>query len=117
MRRRDRGGRERRRHPRYALDVDVDYRLDDSYLYSRASNLSELGIFLVTARPAPRGTELELRFKVPGDEGVLEVAGEVMWVDRGGDGRQPGMGIRFLEPTAELRERIRTLIRTMAYLE
>jgi len=108
---------DRRRQPRHPARFDVDFRASDSYLYSRASNISELGIFVVTASPVPPGTRIHLRFGSAGDGTPIEIAGEVRWIDRGGSGREPGMGVRFVDPSLEFRARIKALIRTIAYLE
>jgi type IV pilus assembly protein PilZ len=110
-------GEERRLHPRHPVKIDVNYRRGETYLYSRTENLSELGIFLVSKEPLERKTKLELRFSAPEGGHPIEVTGEVVWVDKGGGGRSPGMGIRFVDPSPEVRERIKSLIRTIAYLE
>lgn len=111
------GDRDRRRQPRHPVRLDVDFRAGDSYLYSRASNISEFGIFVVTADPAPPGTRVHLRFGSAGGGPPLEIEGEVRWIDRGDPRRDPGMGIRFIDPSLEFRSRIKALIRTIAYLE
>jgi uncharacterized protein (TIGR02266 family) len=111
------GDLDRRRLPRHPVRLDVDFRAGDTYLYSRTSNLSELGVFVVSPRPEPPGTRVHLRIGSPGDGAPLELEGEVRWIDPGAPGREPGMGIRFLAPTAEVRARVKALIRTIAYLE
>ncbi|MDD5309301.1 MAG: PilZ domain-containing protein [Deltaproteobacteria bacterium] len=108
---------ERRVTERHPVRVDVNYRHGDTYLFSTSKDVSELGIFLVSATPLPRGSSLELRFGAGEGGESIDVAGEVMWVEPGGMGRDPGMGVRFSNPSPEMRERIRSLIRTMAYLE
>jgi uncharacterized protein (TIGR02266 family) len=108
---------DRRHLQRHPVRLDVDLQTGDAFLYSRTSNLSELGVFVVSATPSAPGTRVHLRFGTPGDGGPLEIEGEVRWIDRGGGGREPGMGIRFVEPTVEVRAQIKALIRTIAYLE
>ena len=108
---------ERREQPRHTIRLDVNYRHGDNYLFSRSSNLSEMGIFLVTDAPMSTGTKLELRFAVQGDDNPIEVMGVVVWIDPGTDGAEPGMGIRFLDPSEDTKRRVKALIRTMAYLE
>jgi uncharacterized protein (TIGR02266 family) len=108
---------ERRREPRHAIKIDVNYSFGESYLYSRSGNISEMGIFLLSNEPLARGTRIELRFAVPGEPDPLRVMGEVRWIVHPGAGQEPGMGVQFLDPTDEFRDRVRELIRTMAYLE
>jgi len=108
---------ERRSQVRHAAEIDVNYRGDDTYLFCRSSNISELGIFLVVDEPAAPGTYLALKFAAaPGAE-PIRVTGEVMWAVPPGAGRTPGMGVRFVDPSAETRERIRSLIRTIAVID
>ncbi len=107
---------ERRVFPRHSAKIDVNYRRGENYLFSHTENLSELGIFLVSKEPLDKGTEIELRFLPPGGD-PIEITGVVTWVERGGQGKQPGMGVRFLDPSPKIRERIKSLIRTIAYLE
>ena len=108
---------ERRREPRHALKIDVNYIHDETYLYSHTGNISEMGIFLLTEQPLPVDTKIELRFAAPGQPEPLRVQGEVRWVVHPGSGAPAGMGIKFVDPTDEFRQRVRELIRTMAYLE
>ena len=62
-------------------------------------NLSTLGAYLATPRPAMRGGTL--RMQVPLEEGEVEVQGLVMWNNVPGNLRRPnvavGMGVRFTE--------------------
>jgi len=97
--------------------LEVNYRCGDTYLFSRSSNLSELGIFLTTPTPLDKGTRIELSFALPGEPEPIRIPGEVVWVLRAAPGVEPGMGVRFIDPGPEMRSRIKSIIRTMAYLE
>jgi type IV pilus assembly protein PilZ len=108
---------EKRSQPRHAVRLEVNYRCGDTYLFSRSSNLSEMGIFLTTPTPLSKGTQLELDFADPGFDEPIRVLGEVMWTLGAGPGVEPGMGVRFIDPSPETRARVKALIRTMAYLE
>lgn len=109
---------ERRRSGRYDVTWPVDCEGEDTFLYAAIANISAMGIFVRTIEPLEIGSELTLRFAPsapPGEPFVLR--GAVQWVNR--DVRSspnPGMGIRFVELTAEDRERIVDVIRTIAYL-
>jgi len=107
---------DRRRDTRHEARLEVNYRRGDTYLFSRSSNISELGIFLMTNEPLLSGAIIELRFNTPRGQEQIEVTGEVMWVDPGEDS-EAGMGIRFINTSDEVRRRIKTLIRTVAYLD
>jgi type IV pilus assembly protein PilZ len=114
----DAAGAERREHERFETSVAVDYASGDTFLFAYLKNISEMGIFIRSNDPLPVGTHLRLRFHV--DEGdPLVLAGEVTWVNaykEGGDNLNPGMGVRFMTLTAERREQVVALVRTVAYL-
>jgi uncharacterized protein (TIGR02266 family) len=110
---------EHRRAPRVLVDLEVDYALEDNYLFAYIKNISATGIFVRTTTPEQPGTRLNLRF-TPDDSGPIEVEGEVIWINpfRPGvaDNLHPGMGIRFVDLDDETRERLLELVRRFAYL-
>lgn len=117
-------GRERRLSERVLVDLEVDYKHDDTFLFAYITDISVMGIFVRTTTPEPPGTRLNLRFQ-PKSAGwpqgeTFELEGQVIWVNpfRGDsvDNRNPGMGIQFVDLTEEQRERIKQLVRTFAYL-
>ena len=109
---------DRREHTRYDTSIAVDYASGDTFLFAYLQNISEMGIFIRTNEPLRIGTELRLRFHVDeGDPLVLE--GEVTWINpykQTGENLNPGMGVRFKSLTAEGREQVVALVRTVAYL-
>ncbi len=114
-----RAGHERRQWERVLVDLEVDYRSDETFLFAYITDISQMGIFVRTVTPEPAGTRLNLRFCPPG-MGVLECEGVVIWINpyRPGDRENlnPGMGVQFIDLTAEQRERLKRLVRTFAYL-
>ena len=112
-------GSERRTQDRHSVRIEVNYRHDDTYLFtrSRSDNLSEHGIFLVAEDALPVGSRITLQFSHAGEAEPTSVDGEVVWVKETSRGRTLGMGIRFVNPAVEVRRRVQTLIRTMAYLD
>jgi type IV pilus assembly protein PilZ len=112
-------GIERRRYERFETSISVDYSSGDTFLYSYIQNISEMGIFIRSEEPLPIGTALALRFSPDGQE-AIELAGEVAWVNPFrpfGDNLNPGMGVRFSSLSPDMRERIVSLVRTVAYLK
>jgi type IV pilus assembly protein PilZ len=114
-----RAGRDRRQWERVLVDLEVDYRSDDTFLFAYITDISQMGIFVRTVTPEPPGTRLNLRFCPPG-LGVLELEGVVIWINpyRPGDRENlnPGMGVQFVDLTLEQRDRLKRLVRTFAYL-
>jgi type IV pilus assembly protein PilZ len=118
----DRRGADRRIHERVLVDLEVDYRAAETFLFAYITDISAMGIFVRTNSPEPKGARLNLRFCTPTEFGgeLMEIEGEVIWVNplRPGDPdhRQPGMGIEFVDLTSHQREQIMRLVRTVAYL-
>jgi type IV pilus assembly protein PilZ len=111
-------GIERRRYERFETSISVDYSSGDTFLFSYIQNISEMGIFIRSDDPFPVGTTLALRF-APVGQPAIDLDGEVAWVNPYrpfGDNPNPGMGVRFRGLTPEMRERVVSLVRTVAYL-
>src|SRR4051794_21920901 len=116
---RRRTGADRRVHARVTVDIEVDYKSADNFLFAYITDISAMGIFIRTNVPEPPGTRLNLCFTPPGGP-QLNLEGRVMWVNpyRPGsyDNINPGMGVQFIELTAEHREQMVTLFRPFASL-
>jgi uncharacterized protein (TIGR02266 family) len=112
---------ERRVAPRVLVDLDVDYRSEDTYLFASSRDISETGIFVRTIEPLPPGTQLNLRFRPDDDHDVLELEGEVIWVNPYRPDAlanlDPGMGVRFVPMRTAVRNRLLELIRRIAYID
>jgi type IV pilus assembly protein PilZ len=109
---------DRRTDDRYDVEWAVDCVASDTFLFASITNISAMGIFVTTTEPLKRGTRLLLTFAPPGGTS-FKLEGTVAWVNvvrEGGDNPNPGMGIRFINLTAAMRERLVEEIRTIAYL-
>ena len=115
-----RKGRERRLVERVLVDLEVDYRCEDTFLFAYITDISALGVFVRTNTPENPGTRLNLKFRPPGEDEAFELEGEVAWINpyRPGDpyNLNPGMGIKFVDCQDEQRDRLLRLVRTFAYL-
>ncbi len=118
----ERRAADRRSHERVMVDIEVDYRASDTFLFAYITDISAMGIFVRTNTPEPAGTRLNLCFRAPGELGGerMELEGEVIWINppRPDDPehRHPGMGIQFVDLTQRQREQLMRLVRTFAYL-
>jgi type IV pilus assembly protein PilZ len=115
----DRRAGNRRSDTRVPVELEVDYRASDTFLFAYITDISAMGIFVRTETPEPRGTHLNLRFRVNGGE-LMELHGVVIWINPprpdDSEGRNPGMGIQFRDLSAAQREEMLRLVRTFAYL-
>jgi uncharacterized protein (TIGR02266 family) len=113
-------GAERRAAPRVLVDLEVDYRAEDTFLFAYIADISATGIFIRTTEPEPAGTHLNLRFHPPEADEPVELEGEVIWVNRYRpgvrDALHPGMGVRFLGLDDATKARLYELVRRIAYL-
>ena len=111
-------GSERRVSARFEVTWAVDCVADDTFLFASLTNISEMGIFVLTTDPLPIGMKLVLSFAPPGHE-PFKLAGVVAWVNKvraNGDNPNPGMGVRFTQLLPDQRERLVEVIRSICYL-
>jgi type IV pilus assembly protein PilZ len=119
----NRRGADRRINERVLVDIEVDYRADQTFLFAYITDISAMGIFVQTNTPEPEGTRLNLCFRMPKELGgkKMEVEGEVVWVNhhrpKDPQGRNPGMGIQFVDLTPQQRDEVMRMVRTFAYLD
>ncbi|HEX3771882.1 MAG TPA: TIGR02266 family protein [Polyangiaceae bacterium] len=101
-------GADRRRFPRHAITLRVDYKRMNTFFADYAKNISKGGTFIRTSKPLDAGTEFVFVLSIPGQADQLQLLGQVMWtVDEGSatEEHPAGMGIRFKFANAEeLRE-------------
>lgn len=94
----------KRVHQRAQVQFDVEYTQAGKTAQGSCFNLCQGGMFIVTERPAEPGTEVLLRFTLPGHSDPLFVRARVAWIS--GEEKDPaaftGMGVQFLdlEPAA-----------------
>jgi uncharacterized protein (TIGR02266 family) len=70
------------------------------------------GLFIDTVSPLPAGTAVNLEFGLPGQSGLVNVDGEVVWVRPEFDpkGFSPGMGVQFKQINEADREKIMAFV-------
>jgi uncharacterized protein (TIGR02266 family) len=64
-----------------------------------ATTLGAGGLFIQTDDPLPKGTQLAMRFQLPGGDRIHEIVGRVVWNKQpeANDGHASGMGIQFTD--------------------
>jgi len=95
----DGSGAEKRRHPRTALNVLVQFRFAtfDEFLAEYSVNISPGGIFIRTDSPREEGAVIYLQFTLRDGSKLIEGMGKVVRVNPPGDAKRPaGMGIEFM---------------------
>src|ERR1700742_3416428 len=72
-------GAERRRFPRHAITLRVDYKRMNTFFADYAKNISKGGTFIRTSKPLDVGTEFVFVLSIPEQREQLQLRGEVMW--------------------------------------
>ena len=84
--------KERRRHPRYNVELDVRFSDYERSMTIKTKDLSLGGVFLFMAKPPPLNTPVALELHLTDEIGDVEVRGHVIHCLKG-----IGMGIEFTE--------------------
>lgn len=89
-----------------------------NFVIDYTTDLGEGGILIQTESLPPVGAELELIFKLPNSIKLIEVNGEVVWVnkyqpDKDPERLIPGMGVKFLNLDPDSKKYIVEFIKTV----
>ncbi len=103
---------DRRGEARAPIELKVEYKRLNAFFADYTKNISRGGTFIATGKPLPIGTEFLFRLMVPTLEAPLELRGGVRWLIEEGDadGRDPGMGIRFVFVNVAEREMVERMV-------
>src|SRR5262245_9331043 len=80
----------RRMNVRMALGVPVTYRTGATIAGSVTLDVGKGGLAIRTMNPLPKGTAVQVKFRLPGLPAEIDAAGRVAWSDR-----KVGMGVQF----------------------
>jgi len=97
---------EKRKHPRFSIDLPVEYSRTDLFVkHGRAINASEGGLLLYLPEQVEIGQHLRLKLFFTSDAGLntIETLVEVAWTDiyMGKDWGDYRVGVRFVEISTE----------------
>jgi uncharacterized protein (TIGR02266 family) len=106
-----------RSEPRISLAFRVRYNSPEgSRFESRAGGIGGGGLFIESQAPLPVGTRLAMEFSlIEESEEWMPAKGTVAWVCPKADQYtfSPGMGVRFTEIAADVRDRIHELVKSI----
>jgi uncharacterized protein (TIGR02266 family) len=105
--------RRRRRTQRLRVDlqVDVSHESEHNFYSDLTRNAASCGLFVRTSALRRLGDRVRILLNLPGLAVPVELDTVVAWVRDVGDVLEHGMGLRFLEPTSELRDAIKRFIK------
>ncbi len=110
---------EKRNHPRFNIDLPVEYSRTDLFIkHGRAINASEGGLLLYLPEQMEIGQPLRLKlFFTSGSElNAIETLVEVVWMDihLGKDWGDYRTGVRFVEISMEDMEKLKNFLRSLS---
>jgi len=85
----------RRMNTRMALGVPVTYRTGDTIAGAVTLDVGKGGVAIRTMNPLPKGTVVQVKFRLPGRPAEIDAAGRVAWSDG-----KVGMGVQFEKVSA-----------------
>jgi uncharacterized protein (TIGR02266 family) len=91
---------DKRRQRRVPIELWIEAERDGELYFQRATNLSQGGAYFAQTFPLPKGTVVQLRFTLPGDEKEITCSGEIVAT------KDLGMGVQFVSLSDEAKERI-----------
>jgi uncharacterized protein (TIGR02266 family) len=80
----------RRSSLRVSVGVPISYRAGPTIAGAITLDVGKGGLGIRTMSPLPKGTAVQLKFRLPGGDSDIDAAGRVAWSDR-----KVGMGIQF----------------------
>lgn len=107
---------ERRQYVRLPLknDMMVRYGHQGQVYFGSCKDLSPGGLFVATKNPAPYGSEIIMKFTLPGHDKALKAKGQVVRIHRDkrsrASGIQPGMHIQFTKFSDQTEEEIKRFL-------
>ncbi len=103
---------EQRSHQRYRCRVALGWTSKSSFYTGLCHDISVGGLFIATYQLLPTGTAMEVEIRLPDEEGLIRVAGEVRWTRPDSPRRECpiGMGVQFVDLEEEDRRRIERFI-------
>ena len=110
---------EKRKHPRFSVDLPVEYgRADVSDKQGHATNASEGGLLLYLPEQIEIGKHLRLKvfFTMGPELHAVETLVEVVWVDihLGQDWGDYRTGVRFAEISAEDMSKLKNFLKNLS---
>jgi hypothetical protein len=110
---------EKRKHPRFSVDLPVEYSRTDLLAdQGRAMNASEGGLLLYLPEQIGIGNHLRLKlfFTMGSELNAIETLVEVVWVDvhLGKDWGDHRTGVSFVEISAEDMGKLKSFLRSLS---
>jgi len=110
----------RKKEPRAPVEIKVDLSTLGAYYLTKIMNLSTSGAFICHDDIKPIGTIVNISFKLPTDDKIIETEAEVAWSYRQGNKARnsgSGMGVKFTKIDPDDRKKIETYIQDLLLIK
>lgn len=109
---------EKRKHPRFSVDLPAEYRhADSSVQQGHATNASEGGLLVYLPEKIEIGDYLKMKlfFSMGSELRHIEALVQVVWMDMplGKDGGDHRTGVRFVEISTEDMGKLRNFLKSL----
>ncbi len=76
-------GEERREHPRFKKDIEVDYSIEKKphLKNGRTVDISKGGMRLLLDQKLEKGSIIDIKMAIPGTREIIEIEGEIVWTN------------------------------------
>jgi uncharacterized protein (TIGR02266 family) len=91
---------------RIDLEVEITFESEHNFYTGFTQNISSGGLFVATHDLKRVGSQLRVRFVIPGLPGPVEADAVVRWVREVGDPEAYGMGVQFVNLSAPVQAAI-----------
>ena len=100
--------KDRRENLRVSLELWMEELVGDDVYFRRTGNLSTGGVFFDSAIPHDLGTEMTLKFTLPGSKEMVVARGKVVSHSDQEDGL--GMGVKFISIEGDGKQRLKSFV-------
>jgi c-di-GMP-binding flagellar brake protein YcgR len=111
---------EKRKHPRFSVDLPVEYyQINSSISHTgRALNASEGGLLIYFPEQMEIGQHLNLKlfFSLGSELNTIKLVAEVVWIDihLGGGGGDYRSGVKFIDISPEDMRKLRDFLKSLS---
>ena len=110
----------RKNESRAPVEIKVDLSTMGAYYLTKILNISTSGAFICHDDIQPIGTIVQISFKLPSDNKIIETEAEVAWSYRQGTKAKnsgSGMGVKFTKINADDQKKIESYIQDLLLIQ
>lgn len=109
--------KERRINRRVDAAFKINYIHEGDYLISFSKDISIEGMFIYTEKPLPVGSPTQVSFSMDGVDEPITVKAKVVWANMHGGKKDKGIGVKFLNPPAKVKQAVLHFVNRVAIID